>query len=736
MCEYGPSYETHLKGFIRSVDPPIPLYSSVTGKRLTGDGTLETAYWRQNMESPVLFNSALRAALRDEAEKTVLIEIGPHPALGGSIGQILRDLGRSDDVHVGTLTRGKGCRESLLHFAGKLFQQNVPTGYSVLCPPGEFVRDVPRYTWKQDTSHWFEPRVAREWRFREHPPHELLGSRVFETTSEPCWRKVLALEDAPWLAGHEVNGQIVLPAAGYIAMVGEALRQLELEGEATYSLRNVRIASARVLEVDKTIELLTSLKPIMIDTSENSPWYTFTISSFDGTRWVRNCSGEARMSMDKSISLDRSVSPHASLPRKVDDGAWYNVLTRIGLNYTGLFRGIRSLSAATSTNEATATVPALEVADGGRYSLHPAVIDQCFQVFTVAAARGLGKNMNQLVVPTFIGEMVISPSTLDLEVKAELDTMSRGAFVGGMAAQSGGLQVLHLKDFRTSALTSADEATEEHPLVSQLQWKPHSDFVDLSKHMHPLERQPKEWDLLEELIILCSLDHLERLRLIDGTPQHLAKFWDWMQQFVERYQSGANVFVSNDTHLEAMSSEQRLTRIEELAAEVSATRFAAFSKIIYRLFRAAPSVFTGETHPLHAMMEDNALTEFYNAGDVLDYAGAIRLIGNTTPRLRVLEVGAGTGGTTAKILQALKSSYGERLYSSFKYTDISSGFMTAAKQRFADAENIEYAVLDIGKDPVEQGFQPGSFDLIIGSNVGLHCGSYWFLSAELTVRLA
>ncbi len=230
----------------------------------------------------MLFNAALRAALSSggDSEKTVLIEIGPHPALAGPISQILRDMGQSD-VHVGTLTRGSSCYESLLHLGGKLFQQNVPLDYSVLCPPGHFVRGLPRYAWQQDTSHWFEPRVAREWRFREYPPHELLGSRVFETSpGEPCWRMVLALGDVPWLAGHEVNGQTVFPAAGYIAMVGEALRQLD--GEATYSLRNVRIASARVLEVDKTVELCTSLKPIMIDTHENSPWYALHNSFF---RW-------------------------------------------------------------------------------------------------------------------------------------------------------------------------------------------------------------------------------------------------------------------------------------------------------------------------------------------------------------------------------------------------------------------------------------------------------------------
>ena len=81
-------------------------------------------------------------------------------------------------------------------------------------------------------------------------------------------------------------------------------------------------------------------------------------------------------------------------------------------------------------------------------------------------------------------------------------------------------------------------------------------------------------------------------------------------------------------------------------------------------------------------------------------------------------MGAGTGGTTSKVLDALRTSYGERLYSSYTYTDISAGFFTAAKERFANFEAIHYATFDISKDPQQQGFEKNSYDLIIGYNVG------------------
>ncbi|ORY69074.1 uncharacterized protein BCR38DRAFT_508552 [Pseudomassariella vexata] len=668
MCEYGPSYEEQLKPVIRSVEPEIAFYSSVTGDLLTGHGKLEASYWRANMESPVLFNSALRSALRNEDGKVVLIEIGPHPALAGPIGQILRDIGRSD-VHVGTLFRGKSSKESLLHVAGKLYQHSVRLDLSVVCPPGKFLRDLPRYSWKQDLSHWGEPRVSRGWRFREHPPHELLGNRVVETGSEPCWRKVLALEDALWLTGHEVNGQVVFPAAG-------------------------------------------------------SPWYEFTITSFDGTGWVSNCHGEAMASTDTSFYVDTGVPGAAPYPRKVDEKDWYSILRRVGFNYTGLFEGMKYVSAATTSSQAKATVANQiqgAASDGARcstYSLHPAVIDQCFQLFTVAACRRLRRNTSQLAVPTFIEEMVISPSALGLEVTAKINSLDElGSWTGDVVAHGAERPVLSLKGMKTSVLTRSSTEDDQVPLITQLDWKPHSDFVGAETGLHPRVPRRKEWPLLEELIILCSFDRLERIKTNDETPEHLFKSLNWMRRHTEKYQSGANVLISKDRDLHHLNHEQRLARINAIVAELSDSPDAVFSTAVHRLFVEAPAIFAGETHALHVLLPDNVLSNFYYSMS-FDSADAIRLMANTNPHLRVLEVGAGTGGTTARVLQALTSPYGERLYSCYSYTDISAGFMAAAKERFAGAEGMEISVLDISKDPAEQGFQLGSYDLIIGANVG------------------
>ncbi|KAF2158800.1 hypothetical protein M409DRAFT_71433 [Zasmidium cellare ATCC 36951] len=716
MWELGPSYEQHIQPFVHSSNPRVPFFSSVTGQRLTGSGCLGASYWRQNMENPVLFNSSLRSALEDLPDGSILIEIGPHPALKGPIGQILRDLGRSQDTHLATLQRGKSDHESLLHLAGKLFQQGVPLEYLAFCPQGHVVSDLPRYAWKRETKHWLEPRIANQWRMREHPPHELLGSRVLEAGSEPCWRNNLALEDVPFIEGHQVNQQIVFPGAGYIAMITEALRQLEVS--TSYTLRNVHLVSGLVLKPETVVEISTSLKRQMVDSSEQSSWYSFTISSYNGHSWVRNCFGEARAGVPQASSLG-TAEVFPPLPRKVGSDAWYDVLKRQGFDYTGVFQGMDHISTTPTGNPQAIARVANTVPENIRfhYPVHPALIDRCFQLFTVAGYRGIGRDCTQIAVPTFIEEVVLSNTTEDLDVSAKIVSAERGSFVGDLTAQNGTHQVFSLKGFKASAVTSGDDAEVDEAKVSSIEWRQHADLADLSKAIKARGDRPEEWSLIEELVVLAALGHAQNLTIEDDTPVYLAKFLVWANTQVQEYTAGSNVFVPNSLKLDTLDNAQREARISEIMSAIAWSPYAVFAIAIHRLYEKAAEIFKGEVHPLHILMEDDVLTNFYAVGDFLDYSGLIKTLAHTNPQLRILEVGAGTGGTTIQVLDACKSSNGERMYGTYTYTDISGGFFPAAKERFAEYENMEYTVFDITKDPVQQGLELGSYDLIVAYNV-------------------
>ena len=233
------------------------------------------------------------------------------------------------------------------------------------------------------------------------------------------------------------------------------------------------------------------------------------------------------------------------------------------------------------------------------------------------------------------------------------------------------MPVFRLKGMKSTVL--AKSSTEDQvPLITQLEWKPHSDFVGLETGLHPRPPRRKEWPLLEELITLCSFDHLEQIQTNDNTPGHLLKLLSWMRLHTERYQSGANRWLPKELGLQDMKHEERLARIDAMVAELSDSPDTAFATAIHRLLVEAPRIFAGEAHPLHVLLPDNVLSNFYNATS-FDWADAIRLVANTNPHLRVLEIGAGTGGMTARVLRALTSSFGERLYSHYSYTDVSAG---------------------------------------------------------------
>ncbi|MCX6048528.1 MAG: SDR family NAD(P)-dependent oxidoreductase, partial [Chloroflexi bacterium] len=80
--------------------------------------------------------------------------------------------------------------------------------------------------------------------------------------------------------------------------------------------------------------------------------------------------------------------------------------------------------------------------------------------------------------------------------------------------------------------------------------------------------------------------------------------------------------------------------------------------------------------------------------------------------IRILEIGAGTGGTTAGLLPLLPAGQTE-----YTFTDIGGSFLKKASETFADYPFMQYRPLDIEQSPVAQGFGRHQYDLIIAANV-------------------
>jgi malonyl CoA-acyl carrier protein transacylase len=133
-------------------------------------------------------------------------------------------------------------------------------------------------------------------------------------------------------------------------------------------------------------------------------------------------------------------------------------------------------------------------------------------------------------------------------------------------------------------------------------------------------------------------------------------------------------------------------------------------------------VLLGTTSPLETLFPggspDLARNLYENSSAAryanLIVAAAVKAVVDATPtkrRLQILELGGGTGATTAAVLPGL---IGDRV--SYHFTDVSGVFLERAGARFASYPFVRYGLLDIEN---ESHLAPrrGSFDVVIAANV-------------------
>lgn len=200
-------------------DQAAKFFSSVLGHEMVS-GVLRAAYWRQNLESPVLFQQAV-SALVTTSPVDIFVEIGPHSALQGPLRQISKSISSRFPEYFSAMVRKNDNGVDLLTLAGNLFSKGYPVNLALVnansCPASscgsipKVITDLPHYQWQYSDVLIHENRFTREWRLRMHPRHDILGSRIpGGVKNEPVWRNILRSKDLVWLSDHRVS-QINMP---------------------------------------------------------------------------------------------------------------------------------------------------------------------------------------------------------------------------------------------------------------------------------------------------------------------------------------------------------------------------------------------------------------------------------------------------------------------------------------------------------------------------------------------
>ncbi|KAI8194760.1 Highly reducing polyketide synthase gloL [Colletotrichum sp. SAR 10_65] len=468
----GP-YEDLLKPYLADAKAPtVPHFSSVTSLEMKGD-EFGANYWRRNFVQPVLFNTALRTLMKSNSNN-LFIEVGPHPALQRPMNEILRSIPEAACEYISTLRRAEDTNISMLRLAGELFVQGTPVDMSTIIPKGRVLTDLPNYPWLHDVSYFEEPKNASRYKQRKHTRHVLLGARVLEGNDiEPAWRNMLDLKEVPWLMDHIVNGQIVFPGAGYMAMAGEAMRQVA-NGQDSYTIRDMSITTGMTVPKEKKMELYTRMIPEDKPSAEGQ-WYNFKIMSCDGHHWVTHCSGFIRSGAEAEKTSITSAQAEQEFAREIDAEGWYKAVKAVGIDWQTAFQGLDQITASTTTREATATVYDFE--DTTHYAAHPTLLDQMLQINLVAQTHGQKRRLDSILLPTFISRLgVLGDQDLRMRAYGSIKDGAEGMTANAVIYTEEGRPTVYLEGLSYSELPVAKR--EEVLLGSTFEWKQDITMVD------------------------------------------------------------------------------------------------------------------------------------------------------------------------------------------------------------------------------------------------------------------
>jgi acyl transferase domain-containing protein/NADPH:quinone reductase-like Zn-dependent oxidoreductase/NADP-dependent 3-hydroxy acid dehydrogenase YdfG/acyl carrier protein len=113
------------------------------------------------------------------------------------------------------------------------------------------------------------------------------------------------------------------------------------------------------------------------------------------------------------------------------------------------------------------------------------------------------------------------------------------------------------------------------------------------------------------------------------------------------------------------------------------------------------------------------------AGQFSQLCNIFDLAGHANPDLRILEVNASSdAGAHRAVLQTLVGANCIKRYSEFVVADVSQEQLTFVRESTSDFRDVSYSILDLNRNPSEQGFQLGFYDIVLWSSP-VHSSEAW-----------
>ncbi|RYP51218.1 hypothetical protein DL768_003424 [Monosporascus sp. mg162] len=741
-----------------TVTSNILMVSSVTGESIPLGRLSKSQYWVDNLVSPVRFADALQylvlAAPKADGLKPIsdYLEVGPHAALRRPTNDTLSQVaGRKNSRYSSMLSKFETPLKSSLETVGWLFARGYPVSViaanqhdtGVDAPP--FLANLPSYPFDHSQLYWHETRLSRDWRLREATPRSLLGTRTLDWNPlEPRWRKMLSIEETPWIGDHVVGGTVFFPGTGIMMMALEAVRQTaqghkRLSG---YYIKEATFANPIVVRPDARTEVVTQLRPLQ-QAYEKESWRSeVRIFSYVDSYWsecfkavIHTEYEEAPTEVDggrearataRRLVRDYEEAKSASV-NLVDSEDFYKWHREQGIQYGEAFRLANDIYwDGGEIGVARVDVsPPIEPFEG---VVHPAVLDASCQVCFAAPSNGMSKAL-PTIIPHKMQDTWLAatgwqyPQTRQIRM---LTTSKFKAAVSGLecsftALADDGSPLIYVKHLEMLPVINNESTGDAgRNLLHAIDWRPQLSLMS-PEQLHGYcqvdtyndESGTVDYCIrLERALRTVIQRNLGRLLKTDWpkAPPHMRKYVAWMERQLTKTPGRTAEEVSD----------------EELREELKGLREERPSwRVFIEIAEDLCSIVSGDTDALELLFSTPLIKDLYD-----EFFGAmynhkiisyLQLAAHQRPNQKILEVGAGTGALTSHIfstLESIEDQTGGIAFSEFVYTDISPAFFDGARELFSKhKDRMIFKTLDLERDIISQGFEPATYDMIIAGSV-------------------
>ncbi|KAL2272316.1 hypothetical protein FJTKL_06945 [Diaporthe vaccinii] len=781
MDNLAKPYLDSLAGIKYDKDQPkntIQMFSSVTGAEISDQALRDPQYWVDNMVSPVKFHHAVGATLEHAhahslSSSLVLVECGPHSALKGPVQQILRAHKTIDPAKIpytSLVTRKEDAITTALTAAGTLWQHGLPVKLAAVnstsSVPEDLTHlvDLPPFAWNHNSRFWYETPRTRAYRLRADPRHDLLGTldeSCPDTAGEPVWKNYLRVAEVPWLKHNVLRGQAVLGFSGMLALVLEGVRRTAdpLKTAVGYRFRDVFPGPPLVLDEieDGSVETRLALRAWRAGSrSLTTYWREFSLSSRGRSGvWTQHSTGLVQIEYNALDELTKDAWRSTWISIKADEsaesravGEFYETFSDLGMQWQEAYQSLHSTKISGSRRSATGSIRVQDTASfmpenfESKHVVHPTTLAGAFQLLSACD----GGTRDQVRVPKYIESIFVSASLSPLAPGTMLNAFgtvnekwadgTNSTVVVSDASFSEPLLIF--EGFKTTDMDgeagdkaqSAEATTQSLTKLGAIPvWgiDVENSPVDTVKSiLHKAWSQASNagYDSIRDLewaaYILCKRA-TQRFTLEDvgSMAKHHQVFCRYLRRQIDLSKTlGATLPCQTAAWLSA----------DEAMENAVLSRAAAGSsegKMLVRILDSLGDVLTGAVEPWELMKRDGLLEEVYRSGLSEDKTPAVQcefisLLSHKKP-LRILEVGAGTGSATSKILKRL----GKANVAKYTYTDISASFFQQAEVEFSDWSRcgvMDFKVFNAELDPASQGLDLGSYDVVVAFQV-LHATS-------------